>query len=156
MTGVVNLSSAVLPKRIELLHELVPGAGEIALLANPKNSNAEISIKDTREATRTLGLRLHVLNASSATDIEAAFASLPQRRIAGLLIAPDGFFGSQVKQLAALTLRYAIPTSAEVRLFPAAGCLMSYGGSNVVQFRQAGSYVGRILNGENPADLPVI
>jgi putative ABC transport system substrate-binding protein len=155
LTGVTTLNVELVPKRLELLHELSPTATSLALLVNPTNSDAETVASDTRAAARALGLDLHVVEASTDRDLETAFASLAQRRVGGLVIAPDPFFVSRIKPLAALALQRALPAAFEFRQFTAAGGLMSYGGSLADSYRLAGIYAGRILKGEKPADLPV-
>jgi putative tryptophan/tyrosine transport system substrate-binding protein len=155
LTGVTTLNMELVPKRLELLHELSPTATPLALLVNPTNSDAETVASDTRAAARALGLDLHVVEASTDGDLETTFASLAERRAGGLVIAPDPFFVSRIKPLAALALRRALPAAFEFRQFAAAGGLMSYGGSLADSYRLAGIYAGRILKGEKPADLPV-
>jgi len=155
LTGVTTLNMEVGPKRLELLHELVPAATLVAFLVNPTNPTAQTVLKAHEAAARTLGLKLHVLHASADPDLDAVFGSLVQLRAGGLVIAPDIFFGSRSERLAALTLRHAVPTIYQFRQFVAAGGLMSYGGSAADSYRQAGVYTGRILKGEKPADLPV-
>ena len=155
LTGVTTLNAELVPKRLELLHELIPAATPLALLVNSTNSDAETVASDTRAAARALGLDLHVVEASTDRDLETAFTSLAQRRVGGLVIAPDPFFVSRIKPLAALALDRALPAAFEFRQFAAAGGLMSYGGSLADSYRLAGIYAGRILKGEKPADLPV-
>jgi putative ABC transport system substrate-binding protein len=157
VTGVTTLNVEVAPKRLELLHELIPAATVVALLVNPTSptSLAETTTRDTQGAARTLGIELHVLHASTEPDFDTAFATLAQRRAGALVIGPDPFFNSEIEQLAALALRHAVPTIYESREFAAAGGLMSYGGSLTDLYRQAGIYTGRILKGAKPADLPV-
>jgi putative ABC transport system substrate-binding protein len=155
LTGVTTLNVEVGPKRLVLLRELVPAATVVAFLVNPTSPTAEIISKAHEAAARTLGLKLHVLHASTDPDFDAVFATLVQLRAGGLVITPDVFFGSRSEQLAALTLRHAVPTIYQFRQFVAAGGLMSYGGSAADSYRQAGVYTGRILKGEKPADLPV-
>jgi putative tryptophan/tyrosine transport system substrate-binding protein len=157
VTGVTTLNVEVAPKRLELLHELIPAATVVALLVNPTSptSLAETTTRDTQGAAHTLGIELHVLHASTEPDFDTAFATLAQRRAGALVIGPDPFFNSEIEQLAALALRHAVPTIYESREFAAAGGLMSYGGSLTDLYRQAGIYTGRILNGAKPADLPV-
>jgi putative tryptophan/tyrosine transport system substrate-binding protein len=157
VTGVTTLNVEVAPKRLELLHELIPTATVVALLVNPTSptSLAETTTRDTQGAARTLGLELHVLHASTERDIDTAFTTLAQRRAGALVIGPDPFFNSQIEQLAALALHHAVPAIYESRKFAAAGGLMSYGGSLTDLYHQAGVYTGRILKGEKPADLPV-
>ena len=157
LTGVTNLGVEVGAKQLELLHELVPTATTIALLVNPTNSAlAEALLRDAQPAAGKLGLQLHVLHASAERDFDTVFASLTQLQPVGLVIGADVFFISRSKQLAALALRNALPASFHFREFVAAGGLMSYGSSFTDAHRLAGVYVGRILKGEKPADLPVI
>jgi putative tryptophan/tyrosine transport system substrate-binding protein len=155
LTGVSNLNVELGPKRLELLRELVPAAAIIALLINPTNPNAETLLRDHQLAARTLDLQLHVVHASTERDIDTAFATLIQMRARALVIGPDTFFISQSKQLAALTVRHAIPAIFQYREFPLAGGLMSYGGSLTDAYRLVGVYTGRILKGEKPHNLPV-
>jgi putative ABC transport system substrate-binding protein len=146
----------IAPKRLQLLHELVPTASVIALLVNSANPNlAEATSTELQAAARTLGLQLHILNASTERDFDVAFAKLIQLRAGGLVIGPDPFFASASEQLAALTIRHAVPAIFEFREFAAAGGLLSYGGSLTDSYRTAGNYTGRILKGDKPADLPV-
>ena len=157
LTGVVSLDAELLPKRLELLHELMPSATIIAVLLNPANApRYENLTRDLEAATRTIGLQIKVLHASTDSDIDAAFATLLQLRAVGLVIGTDAFFNSRTKQLAALALRHAMPTIYQYREFAVAGGLMSYGASGTDTYRQAGIYTGRILKGEKPADLPVL
>jgi putative ABC transport system substrate-binding protein len=156
ITGVTNLSVELGPKWLELLHELVPTATIMALLVNPTSPNlTESTTKDLQAAARTLGLKLHVLHVSSERDFDKVFATLVRLRVGGLVIGSDPFFNSRSEQLAALTVRYAVPTIFQTRAFVAAGGLMSYGGSVAGTYHQVGMYTGRILKGEKPADLPV-
>jgi ABC-type uncharacterized transport system substrate-binding protein len=156
ITGVTTLNLEVVPKRVELLHELIPTATVVALLVNPTSSTlAETTTRDARAAARTLGLEIHVLHASAERDFDTAFANLVQRQAGALMIAPDAFFNSHLEELAALALRHAVPTIYQFREFTTAGGLMSYGGSITEAYRLAGVYTGRILKGEKPADLPV-
>ena len=155
LTGVTTLNVELGPKRLELLHELVPTATIIALLVNPTNPNAETQSRDLQAAARTLGLQLHVLHASTERDFDTAFATLVQLRAGGLVIGTDAFFNSRSEQLAALAVRHAVPAIYQYREFAAAGGLMSYGGSLTDAYRLVGVYTGRILKGEKPADLPV-
>jgi putative ABC transport system substrate-binding protein len=156
VTGVTNLNTELGQKRLELLRELVPTANVIALLVNPTSSFiAEAVSRDLRAAARTLGLQLHILNASTERDFDTVFATFVQLRASALVIAPDAMFISRSEQLGALTLRHAVPAISQYREFSAAGGLMSYGGSFTEANRLAGIYTGRILKGEKPADLPV-
>jgi putative ABC transport system substrate-binding protein len=156
VTGVTQLSVQIAPKRLELLHELVPTATVVARLVNPTNPTvAEIQSSIVMSAAHTLGLELHVLNASTERDFDAVFANLIQLRAGGLLIDSDPFFTARQEQLAALTVRHAVPAVYENREFAAAGGLMSYGGSQTDAYRLAGVYAARILKGETPGELPV-
>ena len=155
MTGVVTLNMDTGQKRLELIHELVPAANTIALLHNPTNAVAEIQSKDLQAAASKLGLNLYVLHASSEGEFDTAFDALRQLRAGGLVIGTDGFLVSRSQQLAALTLRHAVPAIFQYRAFAEAGGLMSYGGSVTDSYRLSGIYTGRILKGEKPADLPV-
>jgi putative ABC transport system substrate-binding protein len=155
VTGMGNLSGPLAAKRLELLHELVPGASVIALLANPSNpAFTEYEAGELRSAAVALGLQLHVLNASSIGEIDSALAALPQVRPGALLISYESFFSSRYEQIAALAARYAVPAMGGTD-FPAAGGLMGYGPAAVGRQRPMGVYAGRILKGEKPGDLPV-
>jgi putative ABC transport system substrate-binding protein len=156
VTGVSILSAPLAPKRVELLHEMVPKATVIALLVNPDNQGAEDSARDSREATRSLGLKLHVLRARSEQDFDAAFANLIQLRVGALVVMGDIFLSSRGKLIAGLAVRHAVPTMFEARDSVAAGGLMSYGPNLSEIYRQVGIYTGRILNGAKPADLPIL
>ena len=156
LTGVTQLNEEVAPKRLELLHELVPTATAIALLVNPAEpAVAENRTKVTMSAARTLGLKLHVLNASSDRDFESVFANLVQLQAGGLVIGGGAFLTGKSKQLAEMAVRFAVPAIFESRDFVAAGGLISYGGSITDAYRLAGVYTGRVLKGERPADIPV-
>src|SRR5215471_8634368 len=155
LTGMTTLNLEVGPKKLELMHDLVPNAAIIALLVNPNNPEGEIQSREAQVATRKLGLELQIVHASTERDIDAAFATLLQLRAGGLVIGTDPFLVSRSKQLAALALRHAVPAIFQFREFVAAGGLMSYGGSVTDTYRQAGRYTGRILKGEKPADLAV-
>jgi putative ABC transport system substrate-binding protein len=156
LTGATALSGEIGPKRLELLHEAVPAATAIALLVNPASPAAESTTRDVQAAARALGLQLHVLRASAERDFDTIFASLVQLHAGALLIASDAFFNTWSERLGALTARQVVPAIAPFRDFAEAGGLMSYGGSLPETYRQAGIYTGRILNGEKPADLPVV
>jgi putative ABC transport system substrate-binding protein len=157
VTGATQLNLEVSPKRLELLHELVPTATDFAYLVNPTNPIvAQTGAPNLLAAARTLGLTLHVLNASSDRELELALASVAQLRVGGLVLgAADAFFNSRSRQLGELTARHKVPTIYQGREFVAAGGLASYGGSVTDSYRLAGVYTGRILKGEKPADLPV-
>jgi len=155
MTGVASFGVEVGPKRAELLHEVVPTATTMALLINPSSpAVAESTTKEVQAAARTLGLNLQVVHASTELDFDTVFATLIQRA-GGLVISPDAFFTARAEQLAALALRHRVPAIYQYPEFTAAGGLMSYGGSLTDLYRQAGVYVGQILKGEKPADMPV-
>ena len=156
VTGVTQLNVVVAPKRLELLHELVPSARVAAFLVNPANpASTEPVLRASQLAAHNFGLELHVLNASTEGDFDAIFANVIQLRASGLVIGSDAFFTSRSEQLAALALRYAVPTIYEGRGFFAAGGLVSYGGSLADSYRLAGVYAGRVLKGEKPGELPV-
>ena len=155
ITGVASLNVEIGPKRLELLHELVPSATVIALLVNPASPIAEALATNAHSAARTLGLELHVLHASAERDFDPVFANLRQLRAGGLVIGSDVFFNTQSRQLAALAVHFAVPAIYQYREFVEAGGLMSYGGSLTDPYRLIGLYTGRILKGEKPADLPV-
>ena len=157
VTGVTNINTELVPKRLELLRELIPRTNIIALLVNPTSPFITESIsKDLQSATRALGLQLHILNASTEHDFDTVFATFTKLRADVLVIAPDAMFISQSEQLGALTLRHAVPAVTQFREFAAAGGLMSYGGSFTEPTRLVGVYTGRVLKGEKPADLPVM
>ena len=154
VTGVTQTNVEIAPKRLQLRHEVVPTASIVGLLVDPAYPTlAETT--DVQAAARTLGLKLHVLNASSEDDFDAVFAKLIQLRAGGLVIGGGSFFASQRTQLAALTVRHAVPAISEFREFAAAGGLLSYGADLADAYRLTGNYTGRILKGEKPADLPV-
>ena len=155
-TGVSVLASELEPKRLGLLRELMPQAATLGLLLNPNFPAAAIQLRDTEEAARTVGLELHVLRAGTDQEIDAAFASVPQHRLSALLVAPDPFFLTRRDKLAALAVRHAVATMSSFRDYAVAGGLMSYGIDLADVYRQVGVYVGRILKGENPGNLPVI
>jgi putative ABC transport system substrate-binding protein len=156
-TGVTVFAGELGPKRLELLHELLPAAKKIALLVNPKvPSVLQDDIQDAQAAARRLGLEIIVVKGSNEDEIERAFATAAQERALALQVGNDAFLDSRRVQIAALGLRHALPTIALTRRAVAAGSLMSYGSNQVDVYRQAGIYVGRILKGEKPADLPVL
>jgi ABC-type uncharacterized transport system substrate-binding protein len=156
VTGVAQLATEVAPKRLELLHEIIPKARTVALFVDPTDSVVfENTTRGVQAAARSLGLELHVLNVSTDRDLDAVFASLVQLRAGGLVISGGQFFNSRSKQLAAAALQHAVPGIFPYVDFAAAGGLMSYGTSITDAYRLAGIYTGRILKGEKPADLPV-
>jgi putative ABC transport system substrate-binding protein len=154
LTGVTGFNAQLGPKRLELLHELVPAATTIAVLVNPTGNNAP-AVRDLQAAARLLGVQLHVVQASAVEHFSATFADLAQLRASALLISANLFFNVQSALLATLTLRHALPAIYQFREFAAAGGLMSYGSSITDSNRLVGAYTGRILKGERPADLPV-
>jgi putative tryptophan/tyrosine transport system substrate-binding protein len=154
LTGVSALNAELVPKRLELLHEMVPSVTSIAVLADPANPRAESVSKEVQAAAIKLGLEVHILHASAEREFDRAFATLGQLRAGGLLIQTDNFFGARQAQLAALTVRNAIPAIFSLS-FARSGGLMGYGASGTEPYRLVGVYAGRILNGERAADLPV-
>jgi putative ABC transport system substrate-binding protein len=155
-TGVTSLNIEVGPKRLELLRELLPSATIVALLVNPADpALAEPASRTSQAAANALGLQLHVLHASSERDFDTVFATLIRLHAGGLVIGADNFFTTHSEQLAALTVRHALPAIYQFREFTAAGGLMSYGTSEPEYYRVIGTYTGRILKGDKPADLPV-
>jgi ABC-type uncharacterized transport system substrate-binding protein len=156
VTGVSRMSFALAPKRLELLHELVPKATAIAFLVNPTNPVSSSQIQEIREPARSLGLQIQALEASSERQIEIAFEVLVQQRLGGLLLANDTYLSGRRELFVALAARHAIPVMYPSRDSVTVGGLMSYDASAEDSFRQVGTYVGRILKGEKPADLPVL
>jgi putative ABC transport system substrate-binding protein len=155
LTGVTTLDMELGPKRLELLHELLPKAETIAALINPTFPGNEIQARELQAAARTLGLQVHVLHASTDQDITTAFANVDRLQANGLVIGNDPFFSSRIEQLAALALHHAVPAVYGYREFVTANGLMSYGTDLAANYRLAGIYVGKILKGEKPAELPV-
>jgi putative ABC transport system substrate-binding protein len=156
ITGVTQTNVEIAPKLLELVHELVPTASVLGLLINPADQAlAEVQLKDFTPAARTLGVELHVVNASDDRELETAFATLSQLKVVGLVISTDPFFTSHSAMLGALSARYAIPAASKGHEFAAAGGLLSYGSDTLDSYRLAGIYAGRVLKGDKPADLPV-
>jgi putative ABC transport system substrate-binding protein len=158
LTGVTTLNVEIAPKRLEMLHELLPTTTIMAVLVNPINYQGVVTsqLSDAQAAAHTLGLQtIHVLQASTEPDLNSAFSTLVQRRAGGLVISADTFFSSKSIELAALASRHAVPTISPYREFVEAGGLMSYGASVTDLYRMVGVYTGRILKGEKPDDLPV-
>jgi putative tryptophan/tyrosine transport system substrate-binding protein len=156
LTGIAQLAIEVAPKRIELLHEMVPAAKSLALLVDPTDRMvSEDTMRGARAAATTLGLDLHVLSVNSASDFGAIFTELVRLGAGGLLISGGQFFNSRSQQLAAMALQHTMPTIFPYRDMAAAGGLMSYGTSTTEAYRLAGAYTGRVLKGEKPSDLPV-
>jgi putative ABC transport system substrate-binding protein len=156
VTGVTNFGGELVAKRLELLCELVPQATVIGFLTNPNNSLSEDDIKEFESAARRVGQSFVVLTATTAVEIDAALATAAQRGLSALVVDPDSFFNSRRGQISALAARYAIPANYNTRAYPAAGGLMSYGDDRFASYRQLGVYVGRVLKGENPSELPII
>ena len=156
ITGVSFFTAELEAKRLGLLREFVPQATKIAALINPGNANFQNQTREMKEAARTLGLELHILSADGERDFEPAFANTVQMRAGALLIASDPFFFTRRERLVALAAQYAVPTIYEWREFAEVGGLASYGTSLREAYRQAGAYAGRVLKGEQPADLPVL
>jgi putative ABC transport system substrate-binding protein len=155
LTGISIMSPELNPKRLDLLSQLVPQAGVIALLVNPSNAIAEVTIRDVQEAARAKGVQLQILRAGTEAEIDSAFAALVQLRAGALVAASDPFFNSRREQLVALASHHAVPAIWEWREFAEAGGLISYGSSLTGMWRPVGIYVGKILKGANPADLPI-
>jgi putative tryptophan/tyrosine transport system substrate-binding protein len=154
VTGVSFLSTATTALRLQMLHEAVPNAAVLGLIVNP--GNVAPDTRDAQEAARKLSLELHVAKAASVPEIDSAIASLVQRHVQALVIGGDALFTNRRQQFAALAMRHGLPATAPTRDFADAGVLMSYGASNVDGDRQGGIYVGRVLKGDKPADLPVL
>jgi putative tryptophan/tyrosine transport system substrate-binding protein len=155
LTGVSLLNVELAPKRLELLHQVIP-APVIGLLVNPDNRNAEIISREAEAAAHILGLQLHVLRAHAEEDFDAVLGNLAELRAGGLVIGSDPFFNTQSERLAGLLLRRGFPAIYQYREFAGAGGLMSYGGNITDPFRQTGNYTGKVLAGEKPGDLPVV
>jgi len=157
VTGVTTMGADLGSKQLEMLHELVPAATVMALLMNPTNpSIAQVQSRDVPAAALKLGLQLHLLNASTEDDFDLVFSTLKQLGVGGLVIGADTFLNAKSEQLASLAVRNSIPTISPYRQFTKAGGLMSYGANINAASRQAAAYVSRILNGEKPADLPIL
>jgi putative tryptophan/tyrosine transport system substrate-binding protein len=156
LTGVSFLAAELNPKRFELLSDLVPQARVIALLVNPNFPTTESVIREVLDAARPNGVQLHILKASTESEIEAAFAALIQRQAGALFVNSDPFFFQRREQLSALAARHAVPAIYDLREYATAGGLISYGPSVTAAFLQLGIYAGKILKGAKPADLPVV
>ena len=155
-TGVSLLTNVLVAKRLEILREVVPNASVIGMLLNPRGAGAKAQLEDVEKAARTIGQQVHILRASSEREFEAVFATFAQTRIGALLVGADPLFSSRRDQLVALAARHRIPSIYEWREYAEAGGLMSYGSDLADGYHQVGIYVGRILKGEKPADLPVV
>jgi putative tryptophan/tyrosine transport system substrate-binding protein len=156
LTGVNFFTNELTAKRLELLRTLVPGAARVAVLVNPASSSATDLVRDAQSAARSIGLQIQVLNASTSTDIDTAFAALVRERVDALFVGSGPFFTARRFQLAHLATRHAVPAIYTVRQFTEVGGLMSYGANLADAYRQAGIYAGRILKGAKPSDLPVV
>jgi putative tryptophan/tyrosine transport system substrate-binding protein len=156
VTGVSFFATALEAKRLGLLHELIPQATVISVLVNPNFPGTAFQLRDVQGAARTLGHPIHVLNASTSSEINTAFATIAQQRTDALLVAGDPFFVSRLSQFITLAARHAVPTMYPLREYVAGGGLISYGTSLTDAYRQVGVYVGRILKGQKPGDLPVV
>jgi putative tryptophan/tyrosine transport system substrate-binding protein len=156
VTGIAFMFTLLGAKNLQLLRELVPNATVIAVLVNPSNPNAEPQLRDVQAAAHALGQQLVVLDATTEREIDSVFATLAERQVGALLVTADGFLIGQQDQLVALAARYAVPTMYPLSQYVTAGGLISYGASLSDAFRQTGIYVGRILKGTHPADLPVL
>jgi putative tryptophan/tyrosine transport system substrate-binding protein len=155
LTGASIITIGLMSKRLELLSELVPQAGVIALLVNPDNPNTEPMMRDAQEAARAKGVQLHILQAATESEIDVAFATLVQLQSGALVVGSDPSFSGWRGQLVALAARHAVPAIYDTSEFVAAGGLISYGPGFAVNYREIGIYVGRILKGAKSADLPV-
>ena len=156
LTGISVFATQLVAKRLELIRELVSNAGAIAFLANPTNPNSKIDERELDEAAKTLGQRVAILHAGSASECDAAFDSLTQQRISGLIIESDPFFNEMTGRLVALAARHSVPVIFPRREFAAAGGLLSYGTSLTEAYREVGLYTAQILKGAKPADLPIL
>jgi putative ABC transport system substrate-binding protein len=155
ITGISSLSVDVSPKRLEFMHELLPRTAKFVVVANPTSPTANSQLRNLRSAADTLGVQLEVLHASSEEEFEPVFSAAARGPASGLVFTSDPYFAFRSEQLAALASRYRVPAITQSRDFPIAGGLMSYGGDFTQSHRSAGIYVGRILNGEKPSDLPI-
>jgi putative tryptophan/tyrosine transport system substrate-binding protein len=155
-TAITVISAALWPKRLELLREMASQSTVIAVLINPNNQNAESAMRDIRAAARAIGQKILILSASGERDFDPAFATFANKRADALIVTDDAIFINQREKLVGLAARHSVPAIYGRREFTAAGGLMSYGASTIDQYRQAGLYVGRILKGAKPADLPVL
>jgi len=156
ITGVTQLTSELVAKRMGLLHDLVPGAKTVGFMVNPKDARAETQTRDVQGAAKTLGLPVKIVEAASEAEIETGFAELARAEAGGLILGTSEFFTRQAAQITGLATKHRIPAIYQYRLFVEAGGLMSYGASLATSYRLAGVYTARILKGEKPADLPVL
>jgi putative tryptophan/tyrosine transport system substrate-binding protein len=155
LTGIANLNAGLGPKRLQMVHDLIPNAALFGVLADPSLPSTPSVIADLQAAALGLGLQLFVVYAGTASDLETAFASFSQRHVGAVLVSANTFYNRRIEKLAALAAGYALPAIFTIREYALAGGLMSYGSSTGYVLHQVGIYTGRILNGEKPADLPV-
>jgi putative tryptophan/tyrosine transport system substrate-binding protein len=155
VTGIFNLSLGLLAKRIEIMHQIVPNAGLIAVLINHADPNAEMLVSEAQGTQAQLGIATRILRASTLDEISAAFAAAGELKVGALVYGGDPFLNSQPAQIAGLAARHKVPVCGDVSELPRAGGFMSYGSDQVEAYRLAGTYAGRIVKGEKPADLPV-
>ncbi|MGL3213503.1 ABC transporter substrate-binding protein [Bradyrhizobium sp. BR 1433] len=155
ITGISSLSVDVSPKRLELMHELLPGAKTLGVVTNPTSPTASSQLQRLQAAAETLGVHLQISRASKEEEFESVFASVAREPTNALVFTSDPYFAFRSRRLADLALKYRVPAITQTRDFPTAGGLMSYGGDFVQSHRRAGVYAGRVLKGEKPADLPV-
>jgi putative ABC transport system substrate-binding protein len=156
VTGVSLFAVPLIAKRLELLHQLIPGAAVFGVLVNPSNPNAEANEREIEAAAGTLALRIELMKASSEEDLKAAFAAIVRQRVGAVIVSADGFYASRREAAVSLAAHHGVPTMYFQREFVAAGGLISYGTSSPDMYRHAGVYAGRILKGEKPADLPIM
>jgi putative ABC transport system substrate-binding protein len=156
LTGISYLSAELSEKRLQLLHELVPAASVISVMVNPHNANVERNLRNVETAATRMGLRMYPLKVSTESEYEAAFSQIAEPLTGALLVLNDPLFFDQRSRIAALAARHTVPAMYPSRDYPETGGLMSYGANQTDVYRQAGVYVGRILKGEKPADLPVL
>ena len=155
-TGMSILNTTLEPKRLGLLHELVPSAGAIGILVNPNFPPSNGQVSDAKDAARTIGVQIQVFGANDERDIDTAFENMPKQRIGALAVAGSPFFDTQRSRIVELAARHSLPTMYHFREYPMAGGLMSYGIDIVEVHRQVGLYVGQILKGAKPAELPIM
>jgi ABC-type uncharacterized transport system substrate-binding protein len=156
ITGVTQLASELVAKRLGLLHDMIPTAKVVGLLLNPNDPRAETQAQDTQEAARAAALQIHIVTAGTEADLDAAFPILVQAQAGALIVGTSEFFSKRAEQIVMLAARHALATIYQYRSFAIAGGLVAYGASIIDSYRQAGIYAGRVLKGEKPAELPVL
>jgi ABC-type uncharacterized transport system substrate-binding protein len=154
VTGIHIFSAALEPKKLELLHELIPNAGVVCALVNPANPNAQTVSKELKAAGRTIGMQIRIIHASNEQELDMVFADWSKQRAGALVVTSEGFFDSERERIVGLSLKYSVAGIYPWREYVTAGGLMSYGSNLSDSYRQAGIYVARLLNGEKPSDLP--